>query len=315
MATLAEACNGRWHEILEAIGVDPKFLNRRKNGPCPMCGGTDRFRFSDKNGDGLFWCNNCEGGNGFHFTMKYKGVGFHEAANMIELIIGYKKGVIPQEALDKIEEKKRKGEEIRKLWKRAAPITRDCSAGVYLTSRTGITEYPSSLRFVKDLRYTMADESVVVFDAMLAAVSGVSGKLVNVHRTYLTQSGEKAPVDDCRRMMPGELPAGVAVRLYQTSDKLVVAEGIETAISASIMFGIPAWALLNADRMRNWVPPQNIRHIIVAGDHDVSYTGQYSGYCLAHRLVCQFKVPKVEVNFPLSQGKDWNDVWRETSAV
>jgi putative DNA primase/helicase len=48
----------RWLDILTGLGVPAKFL-RNKHGPCPMCGGKDRFRFDDKDGKGTFFCNGC----------------------------------------------------------------------------------------------------------------------------------------------------------------------------------------------------------------------------------------------------------------
>ncbi|WID42093.1 DUF6371 domain-containing protein [Pseudomonas phage ZRG1] len=57
------AANGRWPDILAAFGVDRKAL-RDEHGPCPACGGNDRFRFDDKNGDGDWYCNQCGGPNG-----------------------------------------------------------------------------------------------------------------------------------------------------------------------------------------------------------------------------------------------------------
>ncbi|MBL8302149.1 MAG: hypothetical protein JNM26_05190, partial [Ideonella sp.] len=38
--------HGRWTEILAAGGVDARILQHR-NGPCPLCGGTDRFQYTD----------------------------------------------------------------------------------------------------------------------------------------------------------------------------------------------------------------------------------------------------------------------------
>ena len=38
---------GRWRSILPALGVGANFLSK-KAGPCPFCGGTDRFVFDDK---------------------------------------------------------------------------------------------------------------------------------------------------------------------------------------------------------------------------------------------------------------------------
>ena len=47
----AELASGRWHGILTALGVPQEFLTG-KHGPCPICGGKDRFRFDNKNGRG-----------------------------------------------------------------------------------------------------------------------------------------------------------------------------------------------------------------------------------------------------------------------
>jgi phage/plasmid primase-like uncharacterized protein len=53
--TVHRAAADRWHEILASLGIDPAAL-RNRHGPCPDCGGTDRFRFDDK-GVGRFYCN------------------------------------------------------------------------------------------------------------------------------------------------------------------------------------------------------------------------------------------------------------------
>jgi hypothetical protein len=55
------AANGRWEHVLAAFEVRTELL-RPKHGPCPGCGGNDRFRFDDKNGEGTFICS--QGGAG-----------------------------------------------------------------------------------------------------------------------------------------------------------------------------------------------------------------------------------------------------------
>ena len=46
-----QRAHGRWTEILASLGVDERILKRR-NLPCPLCGGTDRFQYTDKFGEG-----------------------------------------------------------------------------------------------------------------------------------------------------------------------------------------------------------------------------------------------------------------------
>ncbi len=50
---LKSAVQGRWPVLLQAAGIDAGFLQRR-HGPCPVCGGKDRFRFTDREGRGTW---------------------------------------------------------------------------------------------------------------------------------------------------------------------------------------------------------------------------------------------------------------------
>ncbi len=52
---LLQAAQGHWPSILPALGVSAEYLKNR-HGPCPGCGGRDRFRFDDRNGRGGFVC-------------------------------------------------------------------------------------------------------------------------------------------------------------------------------------------------------------------------------------------------------------------
>ena len=61
-SVLGEA-QGHWTKILISNGIDEKFL-KNKHGPCPVCGGKDRFRFDNKDGRGTFFCNHCGPGDG-----------------------------------------------------------------------------------------------------------------------------------------------------------------------------------------------------------------------------------------------------------
>lgn len=313
MSEIKEICRGRWVEILSALGMQDQFLNKKKNGPCPSCGGKTRFRFTDRGGNGTWACTQCpgNGGDGIKLVMEWKGVYFTEACRLIRSVVGGESSPVSKAIRDKIEEKKRLYMEIEHLWKRGRSIKNDDPAGLYLTNRTGITAYPSSLRLVEGLECWNAGELVGSFPCLIAYVTDVRGKFVNLHRTYLTSDGTKAQVAEPRRLMPGKLPEGSAVKLFPTQNSTVlVAEGIETAISAGLIYGKPAWALLNAHMLKTWVPPSGIRQIIVASDNDTNYTGQAAAYALANRLVCQYHVPIVEVRLPSNCGEDFNDVWR-----
>lgn len=49
------AAQGRWPAILSALGIPAEALSPG-HGPCPGCGGSDRFRFDDRDGAGTWIC-------------------------------------------------------------------------------------------------------------------------------------------------------------------------------------------------------------------------------------------------------------------
>ena len=141
---------------------------------------------------------------------------------------------------------------------------------------------------------------------MLAALIDVNGKAVNVHRTYLTEDGRKADVDEVRKVMPGGLPAGAAIRLAPYGSKLGIAEGIETALAASALFGVPCWSAVNSTGLEKWLAPAGVTEVVIYGDNDPKFGGQAAAYSLAHRLACAGLAATVHI--PPTVGDDWNDV-------
>lgn len=303
---LSDRLAGRWTEVLPLVGVPFKLLNG-KNQPCPFCGGKDRFRCF-KRQEGLFICTHCGSMNGITLAMRLTGVAeFRDMARKIEAVIGKSAPPPPHERSDL---EKRKA--LNDLWKRSVPVTPNSPAGRYLTARTGMTVYPSCLRAVDEIRWWSGDRGDErYFPGLLARVQDSDGKPVNIHRTYLTTDGRKAPVDPPRRMMPGPFPKRAAVRLSEPGRVLGVAEGLETAISASLLHGVPVWSVLGTFGMATWEPPRGVEVVKVFGDNDNGFAGQAAAYTLAYRLLALPARPlRVEVLIDGHQttGRDWNDV-------
>src|SRR3546814_20734223 len=59
-----------------------------------------------------------------------------------------------------------------------------------------------------------------------------------------------------------------AVRLAPATDTLGIAEGIETAISAMILLGIPVWAALGNERIPRIATPDSVSRLILLPDTD-----------------------------------------------
>lgn len=77
-AELKRRASGRWTSILLHLGVPAQLLNHR-NQPCPHCGGRDRFQYTDRFGDGNYFCRGCGPGDGFSLLMSVHGWSFGTA--------------------------------------------------------------------------------------------------------------------------------------------------------------------------------------------------------------------------------------------
>ncbi|MGL5953206.1 MAG: DUF927 domain-containing protein [Providencia rustigianii] len=76
---------GQWQNILSNLGVEVP-LNTHT--ACPNCGGKDRFRFDDKDGNGTFICSQCGAGDGLDLIQRIFGGSVTEAAQEVASIIG-----------------------------------------------------------------------------------------------------------------------------------------------------------------------------------------------------------------------------------
>ena len=79
--------HGRWDEILRCLGVDERIL-KHKNLPCPLCGGTDRFQYTDRYGEGNYHCRSCGAGGGLKLAHAVRGGRFSDLLDDIESLVG-----------------------------------------------------------------------------------------------------------------------------------------------------------------------------------------------------------------------------------
>lgn len=294
-----EIAAGKWHGILTAIGLKPETLTG-KHGPCPICGeGTDRFRWDDKNGSGSYFCSQCGPGTGVDLVMRVKGVDFKTAAQEIERAAGFVKPGTLKPAKSDAD----KVAALRRIWKESKPVTEGDEVSRYLSGRGLVVPQSEALRFHPDLFYRDDDETGR-YPAMLALITAPDGSGATIHRTYL-KDGKKAPVASPKKICSGLPISGGAVRLYPVEPCLGIAEGIETAVACSEAFCVPVWAAVSAGGMESWVPPVDVKQVIVFGDHDLNLRGHKAAYTLASRLADKGLTVTVEI--PAKAGSDWAD--------
>ena len=301
-----DRARGRWREILPALGVESKYLTG-KHMACPACGGTDRFRFDDRSKDGDYFCSQCGAGKGISLLMKVNGWDFATAAKRVDEIIG-KAPVIVHQEMRETRLPDRKG--LRELWSESRAVSDGDPVALYLGSRSLLGHVvPKCVRYVPKMDYRHDDNTHTFHPGMIAIFSDKDGKAFTLHRTYLTKDGHKSDLEPNRKLVTGRIAKGGAARLASFTDKLGIAEGIETAMSASIIHDIPVWAALSDGLLRVWEPPPVVKQVVVFGDNDDNFVGQAAAYELAKRLVTIKKL-SVEVRIPKLIGCDWNDVLR-----
>jgi putative DNA primase/helicase len=305
----AERARNKWPALLEAFGIDPRALTGRHTA-CPICGGRDRFRFDNKEGRGTWLCSHCGAGDGFDLITKSLGLPFPEAARRADSIMGTTE--LPETAPKPATDPQKAREAMEAVWRATVAPTLDDPIDRYLAGRGIATSRPDPrhVRLCWAARYIEEGQEPTTWPAMVAKVTAPDGSGVNLHRTFLTAGGSKAPVGTARKVMLGGLPEGSAVRLMGIVDgTLGIAEGIETALAAAEVFGVSVWAALNANRLEVWEPPAGIRRVVIFGDNDENFVGQAAAYALAARLRRgrYATIEHVEVQIPDCAGWDWND--------
>ena len=301
-ATAQQAAKGKWRDIFISLGVDSKFLTG-KHSPCPVCGGKDRFRFDDKNGKGSWICSHCGAGDGFALLSRVKKISLVEAKQTVEPLLPK----VSARSIIRGGDEKKSRQRAQDFWNKATLVSPDDTVSNYLVHRLG---QPVDSDAIRSAVTTHPSDKNRTYWVMAAAITDSDGKLVSVHRTFLTGNGEQAKnLSPPKMMMQGTIPPGSSIRLTKTASHLGIAEGIETALAAQLLTGIPTWSVVSAPFMKTWEPPKTVKKLTIFSDNDANFTGQAAAYDLARRLALRGGI-KIDVRVPAVTGEDWADHWR-----
>lgn len=319
VADIKRRAHGRWNELLRALGVDESILNKR-NQPCPLCGGTDRFQYTDKYGEGNYHCRGCGPGGGLKLLQGVHGWDFVTVLKRVEEYVGSAVSMPPPSRLLSHEPPPERMKKLAKrIWDEARPVTQGDEVDRYLCHRgLSLVTYPKVLRLHPALGYYDKDaggasRKVAEYPAMLACIQGSDGHVVTLHRTYL-EGGHKLRQRHAKKVLSAGIN-GAAVRLCEATEELAIAEGIETALAIHLSTGKPVWAAINAGNLEKLWLPDTVRRVCIYGDNDAhaDYDGQACAFALARRLKKEARKAShrhVEVFVPRQAGSDWADVWR-----
>ncbi len=204
------------------------------------------------------------------------------------------------------EDAKRRQDYALCTWREAQPAT-GTLVETYLRHRGLTGDIPLTLRYGHDLKY---ERSGLTLPAQVAAVQASDRRVIAIHRTFLRLDGRGQAQIEKPKMALGSLGNG-AVRLGHAGPALGIAEGIETALSASQIFDIPVWAALSVGRLPSiWLPPDVIEVQVFGDNGERGHEGAEKA-----RQAFNEQGRRVVLRFPPDRFGDWNDALCEEVAT
>ncbi|MGM1343545.1 TOPRIM and DUF927 domain-containing protein [Morganella morganii] len=293
--------NGQWQGILSAVGADVPVNHHTA---CPACGGKDRFRFDDKDGNGTFICNQCGAGDGLDLVQRVLGVGVTEAAKEVAGIIGidirsdhqparertpvsaqqqsHKAAQQQKEARDAAEKQKR-------FTARYSGLLSQVQQGesVYLTGK-GLTGFTLPL---------LPDGAILI--PLVNATGTVTGA-----QTIKPDGGKRLLTDSTKKgsYYPVNAPENVS--------EVIIAEGLATALTCHVIRpGAMTVAAIDAGNLIHVAKDFREQYaratLIIAADNDADNTVNTG----RDKAEAAARAVNGQVTIPTTSG-DWNDVYQ-----
>ncbi|EJB6975680.1 primase-like DNA-binding domain-containing protein [Enterobacter hormaechei] len=288
--TVKQAC-GHWPRILPALGVK---VMKNRHQACPVCGGSDRFRFDDKEGRGTWYCNQCGAGDGLKLVEKVFGVTASEAAVRVDAVTGNLPPVAPEVIAAAEAETEADRQAAAALAVRLIEKTRPASGNAYLT-RKGFPdrECPvlSATHKTGGVTFRAGDVVVPLYDD--------TGALINLQ--LISSDGLK------RTLKGGQVKGACHVieGKKQAGKRLWIAEGYATALTVHYLTAETVIVALSSVNLLSLASLARQKHpacqIVLAADRDLNGNGQNKAAAAAEACEGVVALPPVF--------GDWNDAF------
>lgn len=266
VSDVAAAACGHWPDLLAAVGIDTP--HRGKHGPCPACGGRDRFRLDDRAGRGTWFCNQCGNGDGLDLVCRVLSTTPKAAAELLAPLVGLSAGGLDTAESERIrqqqqakadQDRKRSEQQRQKAARRAAAIAGDVAQGVspYLTAK-GL-EWPQTT-----ISSTLIREGGENYPAgsLVVVLTDEAGALVNV---------QLIRADGTKRYLHGGQKAGAFHRI-EGGELVAVVEGYATGLSVHLAIGATTYCAMDAGNLHAVAAIARRQHpkarILLCGDND-----------------------------------------------
>jgi hypothetical protein len=191
----------------------------------------------------------------------------------------------------------------QRIYDSSKRLTASSLAAAYLTSRDLNGPYPDNFRFNSGLRYKKTGQ---YYPALVAPVVGKDGEFLGILRTFLSSNTPdlKAPVSDPKLSLGPTRGGAVRATSRLVFDTLVLAEGVEDALTIAQSTSHPVWAAVGTGLALVQVP-DFVQRIILAADADEP--GRLAADKAAREFYRQGR--EVRIAFPPA-GKDFNQYLR-----
>ena len=194
-----------------------------------------------------------------------------------------------------------------KPWRDASPIVAGSLIELYLRNRELEIPAGAPLRYAPALWHWPTKTR---YPAMVALIARYDGSPVTSHSTFLSHDGRKADIEPVRLFSAGANPSGSGIWFHGLGSRLelVIAEGLETALSAARLCDAEAAvATLSTHGMRTLVLAEKTRRPIrIFADNDRAGHGLAAARDLYRRLRSEGR--EVLVTVPDDVGADANDI-------
>ncbi len=303
----ADFIQDKQEQVLNYFGME---LTHNRHIDCPICSKTKKLRINWYNGDIKAICV-CGSYSLLDLLIEVTGQDFATLAKDIDVTFGNtdREPIKPKDT-------SRRDQAIT-LFKASSPL-RGTDAEIYLQSR-GIFELPTG-----GVKFGMVHDHTEgrKIPAMIALASTEFTEPRQMHVTYI-ENGAKADVSTQRKMhslapkalQDKETSEPIAIKLFQASNVLGIAEGLESALSAKQLYKLPVWSAMNATYLKRFRAPTGVQTLYIFADNDKSLTGLAAAMdCGRSNLLSSNDVTKVVIRWP-EKLNDFNDVLTEGDEV
>ncbi|EGS9087907.1 toprim domain-containing protein [Salmonella enterica] len=290
--TVKQAC-GHWPRILPALGV--KVIKNRHQS-CPVCGGSDRFRFDDKEGRGTWFCNQCGAGDGLKLVEKVFGVTPSEAAGKVNAVTGKLPPVAPEVIAASEAETDADHKAAAALAVRLMEKTRPATGNAYLTCKGFPALECLTLTVMHKtggVTFRTGDVVVPLYDD-----TGVLVNLQLINADGLKRTLKGGQVKGACHIIEGKKQAG---------KRLWIAEGYATALTVHHLTGETVMVALSSVNLLSLASLARHKYlacqIVLAADRDLNGDGQSKAAAAADACEGIVALPPVF--------GDWNDAFMQ----